>query len=123
MIEHGLGSRVKVIPSVRRKINGRNRFTVQLICEGYPDHKEKNEIGAGDVGIDIGPFTIGIVAPEIEKAKLRQSCGELKSYQKEIRRLQRKLDRQRGPTIPTAPPNPANGSGRCRGGRRKLAVN
>ena len=59
VIEHGLGSRVKVVRIVRRKINGRNRFTVQL-----PDHKEKNEIGEGDVGIDIGPSTIAIVAPE-----------------------------------------------------------
>ena len=89
VIEHGLGSRVKVVRIVRRKINGRNRFTVQL-----PDHKEKNEIGEGDVGIDIGPSTIAIVAPETQKAELRQFCGELKSYQKEIRRLQRKLDRQ-----------------------------
>jgi hypothetical protein len=87
---------------VRRKIKGRNRFTVPLICEGYPDHKEKNEIGAGDVGIDIGPSTIAIVAPETQKAEMQQFCGELKSYQKEIRRLQRKLDRQRRANNPDA---------------------
>ena len=125
VIEHGLGSRVKDVRIVRRKIKGRNRFTVQLICEGYPDHKAKNEIGAGDVGIDIGPSTIAIAAPETQKAELRQFCGELKSYQKGIKRLQRKLDRQRraNRSTPTAPPNPASGSGRCRGGRRKPAVN
>ena len=102
VIEYGLGSRVKYVWIVRWKINGRNRFTVQLICEGYPDHKAKNEIGAGDVGIDIGPSTIAIVAPETQKAELRQFCGELKSYQKEIRRLQRKLDRQRQANNPDA---------------------
>ena len=115
VIEYGLGSRVKYVWIVRWKINGRNRFTVQLICEGYPDHKAKNEIGAGDVGIDIGPSTIAIVAPETQKAELRQFCGELKSYQKEIRRLQRKLDRQRRATNPDAfKPN-----GTAKSGKRK----
>ena len=118
VIEHGLGSRVKVVRIVRRKINGRNRFTVQLICEGYPDHKEKNEIGAGDVGIDIGPSTIAIVAPETQKAELRQFCGELKSYQKEIRRLQRKLDRQRRANNPDA----FNPNGTAQSGKRQWQV-
>ena len=118
VIEHGLGSRVKVVRIVRRKINGRNRFTVQLICEGYPDHKEKNEIGAGDVGIDIGPSTIAIVAPETQKAELRQFCGELKSYPKEIRRLQRKLDRQRRANNPEA----FNPNGTAKSGKRQWQV-
>ncbi len=118
VIEHGLGSRVKDVRIVRRKINGRNRFTVQLICEGYPDHKEKNELGAGDVGIDIGPSTIAIVAPETQKAELRQFCGELKSYQKEIRRLQRKLDRQRRANNPDA----FNPNGTAKSGKRQWQV-
>ena len=118
VIEHGLGSRVKYVRIVRRKINGRNRFYVQLICEGYPYHKEKNELGAGDVGIDIGPSTIAIVAPETQKAELRQFCGELKSYQKEIRRLQRKLDRQRRANNPDAfKPN-----GTAKSGKRQWQV-
>ena len=70
-----VGKQGKVVRIVRRKINGRNHFTVQLICEGDPDHKEKNELGAGDVGIDIGPSTIAIVALETQKAELRQFCG------------------------------------------------
>ena len=130
VIEHGLGSRVKVVRIVRRNINGRNRFTVQLICEGYPDHKEKNEIGAGGVGIDIGPSTIAIVASETQKAELRQFYGELKSYPKEIRRLQRKLGRQRRANNPDAfNPNgtaksckrPWQVSGREKETRRKLS--
>ena len=113
VIEHGLESRVKVVRIVRRKINGRNRFTVQL-----PDHKEKNEIGEGDVGIDIGRSTIAIVAPETQKAELQQFCGELKSYQKEIRRLQRKLDRQRRANNPDAfKPN-----GTAQSGKRQWQV-
>ena len=71
VIEHGSGSQVKVVRIVRRKINGRNRFTVQLICEGYPDHKEKNEIGAGDVGIDIGPPRLR----SLRRRSKRRNCG------------------------------------------------
>ena len=103
---------------MRRKIKDRNRFTVQLICEGYPDHKAKNEIGARFVGIDIGPSTIAIAAPETQKAELRQFCGELKSYQKEIRRLQRKLDRQRRANNPDA----FNPNGTAKSGKRPWQV-
>ena len=118
VIEHGLGSRVKYVRIVRRKINGRNRFTVQLICEGDPDPKAKNEIGARFVGIDIGSSTIAIVAPETQEAELGQFCGELKSYQKEIRRLQRKLDRQRRANNPDAfKPN-----GTAKSGKRQWQV-
>jgi putative transposase len=95
VITHGLKSRVKYVRLVRRKLNGRNRFYAQLICEGKPFQKEKNTIGQGTVGLDIGPSTIAIVAPDAEKASLEQFCGELKPRQKDIRRLQRKMDRQR----------------------------
>ena len=59
-----------------------------------------------------------IVAPEIEKAELRQFCGELKSYQKEIRRLQRKLDRQRRANNPDA----FNPNGTAKSGKRQWQV-
>ena len=70
------------------------------------------------MGIDIGPSTIAIVAPEIEKVELRQFCGELKSYQKEIRRLQRKLDRQRRANNPDA----FNPNGTAKSGKRQWQV-
>lgn len=118
VIEHGLGSRVKYVRIVRRKLNGRNRFYVQLVCEGFPYHKAKNEIGEGDVGIDIGPSTIAIVAPEAKKAELRQFCWELKTDQKEIRRLQRKLDRQRRANNPDG----FNPNGTVKPGKREWKV-
>lgn len=96
VIEHGLQARVKYVRLVvRRKINGKNRFYVQLVCEGLPFRKEKHPIGSGRVGLDIGPSTIAIVAPDAQRAELRKFCAELKPSQREIRRLQRKFDRQR----------------------------
>ena len=93
VIVHGLNSRVKYVRLVRRKLNGHNRFYAQLVCEGRPYQKERNEIGKGNVGLDIGPSTIAAVGEQ--EAFLEQFCVELEPRQKEIRCLQRKLDRQR----------------------------
>jgi putative transposase len=95
VIAHGLRSRVKYVRLVRRKLNGTPRYHAQLICEGQPFRKEKNTIGQDTVGLDIGPSTIAIVAPEAQTASLEVFCGELRSSQKAIRKLQRKTDRQR----------------------------
>jgi hypothetical protein len=92
VIVHGLSSRVKYARIVRRKLKGRNRFYVQLVCEGKPYQKKKNQVGKGDVGLDIGPSTIAIVGER--EAFLKRFCDELISCQREIRRLQRHLDRQ-----------------------------
>jgi hypothetical protein len=45
------------------------------------------------VGLDIGPSTIAIVSER--SATLERFCAELEPQQKQIRKLQRKLDRQR----------------------------
>ena len=100
VIVHGLHSRVKFVRIVRRKLNGRNRFYAQLVCEGQPYQKPKNKLGEGVVGLDLGPSTIAAVGER--DAFLEQFCAELESRQAEIRRLQRKLDRQRRAN------NPAN---------------
>jgi putative transposase len=95
VIVHGLNARVKYVRLVRKKMHGKNRFFVQIVCEGQPYQKSRNPIGEGVVGIDIGPSTIAIVAPTAKQAELRQFCSELRNEQKKIRLLQRKLDRQR----------------------------
>jgi hypothetical protein len=83
--------RIKYCRVIRRKINSRNRFYLQLILEGkpYPD----NKIGFEEIGLDAGPSTIAFVGDT--KAELKQFCSELVSKQKEKRKLQRKMDRQR----------------------------
>jgi transposase len=94
VVRYGLACHVKYVRLVRRKLNGRNRFYAQLICEGMPYRKPQNTIGQGTVGLDIGPSTIAVVAPEARTALLETFCGELESKQKTIRLVQRKLDRQ-----------------------------
>lgn len=93
VVAHGLSCPIKFVRVLRRKLNGRNRFYAQLICEGQPCRKTKNKLGQGVVGLDLGPSTIAIVSNE--SATLEHFCGKLKPQQTALRRQQRKLDRQR----------------------------
>ena len=93
VIAHGLSSPVKYIRLVRRKLNGRNRFYVQLVNEGQPYRKPQNTLGVGPVGLDIGPQTIAIVSQTA--AELRLFGAELERRDAEIARLQRQIERQR----------------------------
>ena len=88
VILHGLNSKVKYVRLVRRKINGRNRFYAQLVCQGKPFIKPKNYLGTGDVGIDIGPSTIAVVSDT--DVQLQQFAPTLEFEAAHIRRLQRK---------------------------------
>jgi transposase len=93
VILHGLNSRVKYVRLVRRRLNNQTRYYAQLICEGQPFIKPKNQIGSGVVGLDIGPSTIAIVGET--GAKLDLFAPQLKSQEKQIRRLQRRMERSR----------------------------
>ena len=93
VITHGLNSRVKYVRLVRRRINGKVFYYAQLVAEGKPFQKPKNKIGNGSVGLDIGPSTIAIVGDD--SAKLTLFASELQSKDKEIRRLQRKMERSK----------------------------
>ena len=91
VVIHGLSHRVKYCRIVKRIFNGKTRFFVQLVLEGKP--YQKFETPDKTVGLDIGPSTIAYVSDD--SAVIERFCDELKDKQKEIRRLQRKLDRQR----------------------------
>jgi len=91
VVVHGLSHRVKFCRIIKRIFNGKARFFVQLALEGKP--YQKFETPDNTVGLDIGPSTIAVVTDD--NATLERFCDALKDKQKEIRRLQRKLDRQR----------------------------
>ena len=93
VIQHGLSSRVKYVRIVRREVHRRTRYYAQLVCEGSPYQKPEHAIGTEKVGLDIGPSTIATVGET--QASLEQFCEPVARDHKRIRRLQRKLDRQR----------------------------
>lgn len=112
LISYGLKHRVKFCRLVRRKINGRNRFYLQLILEGTPYWNPKNKIGTEEIGLDVGVSTIAIVGDQ--KAELKQFCSELILDQKKKRKLQRKLDR----SIRSTNPDKFNTNGTVKNGKR-----
>ena len=98
VVAHGLKHRVKYCRILRKIIRNKNYFYIQLLLEGKPFIKEKNKLGEGIVCFDIGPSTIATVAKNKNNkfhAKLAEFCSELKPKEKEIRILQRSIDRQR----------------------------
>ena len=92
IILHGLSSPVKYVRLVRRKLNGKHRFYVQLLNEGRPFQKPKNTAGSEIVGLDIGPSTLAVVGDS--QAFLRPFCAEIKDAASQIARLQRQMARQ-----------------------------
>jgi len=93
IVIHGLSHPVKYCRIIKRIFSGFARFFVQLVLEGKSLVKDKNKPANNIVGLDIGPSTIAYVSDD--SAIIERFCDELKNKQKEIRRLQRKLDRQR----------------------------
>ena len=93
VILHGLNSKIKYVRLVRRILNQKTYWFAQLVCEGMPYQKPKNFINDGNVGIDLGVSTVAIVGDQ--ETIWTPFAVELNSQQKEIRKLQRKMDRQR----------------------------
>ena len=97
---HGLACPVKYVRLVRRKLGERNRFSAQLVCQGTPYQKPRYPLGSGIVGLDLGPSAIAVAS--LQAALLQPFCPEVAPDAKALRRLDRKLDRQRRAN------NPAN---------------
>ncbi|MGF6950235.1 putative transposase [Neobacillus sp. B4I6] len=90
-MQHALKHRIKYCRIIKKEVKGKNRFYVQLILEGYP--YRKYELGKEEIGLDIGPSTIAMVGES--KAELKEFCEEVVGIDKEKRRINRKMDRQR----------------------------
>jgi transposase len=98
-VRHGLAHPVKYCRIVRRKIKGKIRFSIQLALEGRAYADPRNHCGSGTVGLDFGSSTLAVAATDavgvLKSARLLQFCKELKESEKEVRRMRRKIDRQR----------------------------
>ena len=125
VIKHGLDQRIKYARLVQRKASSLQakgadalgfRYAVQLVLEGVPLHKPKHPVGSEIIGADLGPSTIALV-PREGQASLSVFCEELAPNQQAIRKLQRKMDRQRR----AANPEHYDARGRIRkAGKNKL---
>jgi hypothetical protein len=103
VVAYGLAHRVKYARLVRRcasspRAQGADRegdrYFVQLVLAGTPYHKPKHATGTDTVGLDLGPSSIAIV-PRQSEARLEPLCAELRPEARAIRRIQRRMERQR----------------------------
>lgn len=77
---------------LRKFENGEVQYYVQMIFDGIPPQKLDNYI-KGTVGIDVGLTKIAVSTPN--EVKILPLAPDLQNFDKEIRRLSRKLTRQR----------------------------
>ncbi len=92
-----LAAKTKYCRLVRRRLRGRYRWYVQLVQEGAAP--VKYALGAGGVvGLDVGPSTIAAVSER--DATLERFCPTVEQPWRELRRLERAMDRSRRATNP-----------------------
>jgi len=88
------GSRCKYVRLLRKVIKGKVRWYAQLVLEGSTLQKRSGTVASGAVvGLDIGPSSLAAVSDDT--ALLTPFCAELNRNDRHVRRLSRRLDRQR----------------------------
>jgi hypothetical protein len=90
-MQHALKHRVKYCRLISKTVKGKQKFYIQLALEGKP--YQKYQLGTEETGLDIGPSSIAIVSDT--SAELKAFCEEINYLDKEKRRHQRKMERQR----------------------------
>ncbi|MHB8255115.1 MAG: nuclease/transposase family protein [Acidiferrobacter sp.] len=96
-LHQALIGRTKYCRVLWRNVNGARRWFVQLMQEGIA--LAKHSVACGEiVGLDIGPSTIAVVSEY--SASLVRFCDTVIQPWKEMRRLQRAMDRSKRATNP-----------------------
>ena len=91
---------------VIKRIRGKFRFYVQILYEGRPwkldkNGNLKNKQGTGRIGIDYGTSTIAVVSEsKVIYKNLAEEANNLKGLERQLKILQRKMDRSRRSTNP-----------------------
>jgi putative transposase len=110
--KEALNSRVKYTRILRRTVRGRVRWYAQIVIEGFAPTKD-HKIGDGVVGLDIGPSTIASFS--LGEARLQPFCPTVIQPWKELRQVERAMDRSRR----TTNPENFNAKGTIKKGRKK----
>ena len=91
---------------VIKRIRGKFRFYVQILYEGRhwkldKNGNLKNKQGTGRIGIDYGTSTIAVVSEsKVIYKNLAEEANNLKGLERQLKILQRKMDRSRRSTNP-----------------------
>lgn len=98
-----LRDRVKYVRIKRELISGKYVYYAQLVLEGTPPQSYnlnglKQQVGVGRVGIDVGTSTVAVCSES--KTILTILAPNVVDFEKEIQRIQRKMDRSKRATNP-----------------------
>jgi len=93
VVTHALACPIKFVRIVRRTLNGRIRFFVQLVCAGTPYQKSSPPVEPGVIGLDPGPRTFGMAGANWGAQV--DLITPLAQSRRKRRQLQRQIDRQR----------------------------
>jgi hypothetical protein len=94
---HVAEGRLRSCRIVRTRIRGRWVYVAQLVLDGKP--LQRYQVSEGVVGLDVGPSAIAVVTDQ--GAWKETFCAELDDKARQLRRLQRRLDRQHRAGSPT----------------------
>ena len=95
-LDEALKCRTKYCRIVRREVRGKRLWSVQLIQDGMSPRR--HAVADGVVGLDIGPSTIAAVSDQ--DAMLEKFCPTVVQPWREIKRIERAMDRSRRATNP-----------------------
>ncbi len=107
-----LERKTKFCRLLRRRVRGTSRWYVQLVQTGTSPLVPTTTAGAV-VGLDLGPSTIAAVSEQ--DATLEQFCPGVEQPWRELRRLERAMDRSRRATNPEH----FDAEGRAKKGKKK----
>lgn len=93
-----LAGRVKYVRILKRSVRGKTRWQAQLVMEGVPPVKAHHRAPEGVAGLDLGPSTIAVVSEH--EATLEAFSPTVTQPWKELRRIERALDRSPRATNP-----------------------
>lgn len=116
--QNAIQDKIKYCRILKKEIKGKTKWYVQLILEGVPPTKitklgeVKGQIGLGEVGLDIGTQTIAIASEYV--VKLLELAPNVNNINREIKLIQRKIDRSKRATNP----NKFNDNGTIKQGNR-----
>ncbi len=95
-----MARRVKYVRIVRRELRGQTRWLAQLVMEGLPPVKVRRPAADGIVGLDLGPSAIAAVSGA--DATLEPFCPTVTQPWRDLRRIERAMDRSKRATNPDA---------------------
>ena len=88
---HGLSSKVKYCRILKRELNGKRRWFVQLVLEGLSYQKPENTVADGVIGLDLNISNVAFVGDNA--AGLLPFAEHVPTFEREIKALQRQMQR------------------------------